>query len=74
LVAVVVDTPVFILTLLMVLVGVKRSLAVTVEQVDTAMLTLKLFLEHTALQSVAVVLAVLTEEVQLLELQQLVLV
>jgi hypothetical protein len=69
-----VDTQVFLLTLMMVLAMAKRSLVVMVEPVAIKTLTLKLFLVHTTSQLVAVVLVVLTEEIQLLEAQQLVLV
>jgi hypothetical protein len=73
-VAVAVDLQVSTLTLIMVLVGAKRSLAVMVEPVVIVTLTLKSFLVHITLQSVAVERAVLMVGVQLLELQQLVLV
>jgi hypothetical protein len=72
-VAVVVGSPVSMLTLVMELVGVKHFKEVMVEPVDIKTLTLKPFLVLTILQSVAVVLAVFMAEVQLQEMQQLVL-
>jgi hypothetical protein len=73
-VVVAVASQVSILTLLMVLVGVRRSLVDLVELVAIKMLTLKHFLVHTALQSVAVVPVESMEEAQALEPQQLALV
>jgi hypothetical protein len=70
----VVDMQASTLTLTMVPDMAKRSLAVTVVLVVTVTLTLRHFLDHILLQSVAVVQVVLMVEVQLQELQQLVLV
>jgi hypothetical protein len=64
----------FLLILIMVLVGVKRSLVVTAERVGIKTLTLKHFLALTVLQSVVAVQVLLKDQPHLAELQQLVLV
>jgi hypothetical protein len=74
LVVVVVVLEAYLLILIMVLVGAKRSLVGLEVLAVIKMLTLKLSLVHTILQSVVAVQVLLKDQPHLAELQQLVLV